>query len=137
MQRVESYFLPNWYSIETLAGCISYHTLLVCANYLICRIFEILVYLNDTAINCRQAIRNRLQKNAITLLCEVYTYIIESFFLIALVLTAAANLGRNVRNYIVLLMQFEFAISSTVQALSSAQTRQIYQGYLTKMIFWK
>ena len=91
-----------------------------------------------TKILSMETVKKRHRKSAISLVCELYCYIIECVALLALLACQFAFDGTNAQNYLVFVWQFEFAIQATVQACSHEETRNTYAEMLNKLAWiWR
>ena len=84
-----------------------------------------------TAIG-HQAAQKRYRKSAVSLVCEMYFYGVETIttFLLAL---ATSYGSANTYNLVLLAWQFSFPVKNTIQALSTEQTRSIFLLSISKL----
>ena len=68
-----------------------------------------------------KSIKSRRKRNALTMMSQVYIYVMELVFISSMLMITANNFEPGIGFPI--LVQIEFAIRNTVQALASSETR--------------
>ena len=86
-----------------------------------------------TSTISRQQAKKRLRKSAVSLVCEMYLYGVDSIILLLLALVI--NYGSvTCYNLVWIMYQFSFPIRNSIQALSADQTRSIFCNCIDRVV---
>lgn len=80
-----------------------------------------------------QEARKRLRKSAVSLVCEMYFYGIETVTSIIFALVTIHE-SATTYNLVLLAWQFSFPVRNTVQAMSTDQTRHVFAETIYKIL---